>query len=122
MDSVNGLLSTEIITGVIIIGCFAMGVRSILAFTNEVAELRPKLNELERRLGNLRDSMQSYQDKVDKLSDDVRPLKQQEAHMRSYYDEMKRIELDSEREKLVTEEKEENKRELNIQRKKMGDI
>ncbi len=122
MDSVNGLLSTEIITGVIIIGCFAMGVRSILAFTNEVTELRPKLNELERRLVNLRDSLQSYQDKVDKLSDDVRPLKQQEAHMRSYYDEMKRIELDSEREKLVTEEKEENKRELNIQRKKMGDI
>ena len=116
------LLSTEVVTAVITIGAFAMSVRSIIAFSNEVTELRPKLTEIERRLNRVRDGMQSHQAKVDKLSESVRPLKQQEHSLRSYYDEIKRLELDMEREKLVSEQDKEGKKELNIQRKKLEGI
>ena len=109
-------------TGVITIGAFAMSVRSIITFSNEVTELRPKLTEIERRLNRVRDGMQSHQAKVDKLSESVRPLKQQEHSLRSYYDEIKRLELDMEREKLVSEQDKEGKKELNIQRKKLEGI
>ena len=117
------ILSTEVVTAVITIGAFAMSVRSIITFSNEVTELRPKLTEIERRLNRVRDGMQSHQAKVDKLSEAVRPLKQQEHSLRSYYDEIKRLELEMERKKLVSEQEgEEGKRELNIQRKKLDGI
>ena len=116
------ILSTEVVTAVITIGAFAMSVHSIVTFSNEVTELRPKLTEIERRLNRVRDGMQSHQAKVDKLSESVRPLKQQEHSLRSYYDEIKRLELDTEREKLVSEQDKEGKKELNIQRKKLDGI
>ena len=116
------ILSTEVVTAVITIGAFAMSVRSIIAFSNEVTDLRPKLTEIERRLNRVRDGMQSHQAKVDKLSESVRPLKQQERNLRSYHDEIKRLELDMEREKLVSEQDKEGKKELNIQRKKLDGI
>ena len=116
------ILSTEVVTALITIGAFAMSVRSIITFSNEVTELRLKLADKERRLSLVRDRMQSHQANVDKLSEAVRPLKQQEHNLRSYYDDIKRLELEMEREKLVSEQGEEGKRELNIQRKKLDGI
>ena len=110
------ILGTEVVTSVITIGAFALSVRSIIAFSNEVTGLRPKLTEIERKLNRVRDGMQSHQAKVDL------PLKQQEHSLRSYYDEIKRLELDMEREKLVSEQDKGEKKELSIQRKKLEGI
>lgn len=116
------ILGTEVVTSVITIGAFALSVRSIIAFSNKVTGLRPKLTEIERKLNRVRDGMQSHQAKVDKLSEAVLPLKQQEHSLRSYYDEIKRLELDMEREKLVSEQDKGEKKELSIQRKKLEGI
>lgn len=116
------ILSTEVVTGLIILGAFALSVRSIMSFSNQVTELRPKLSEIDRRLIRIRDGMDARQLRVEKLNDLIRPLKEKELHFRSYYEEIKRLELEIEREKLVAQQDEEDKKELNIQRKKMEGI
>lgn len=120
MTVLDSLLSTEVITGIIIIGAFAMCIRSILAFTNKATELRPKLTEIERHLTNLREGMQGRKDKVAKLNEVVIPLKDLEGRMRSYFDQMKKQELDNEKQQMAAQAQEESKRQRRIQRKKMG--
>lgn len=120
MMVLDSILSTEVIAGIIIIGAFAMCIRSILAFTNQATELRPKLTEIERHLNNLREGMQGRKDKVGKLTVVVAPLKDREGRMRSYYDQMKKLELDEEEQQMAAQAEEESKRQRRIQRKKMG--
>jgi len=120
MTILDSILSTEVIAGIIIIGGFAMCIRSILAFTNSATELRPKLTEIERQLGNLRDGMKERKDKVADLNEVVSPLKDREGRMRSYFDQMKKLELDDQKEQMAAQAEEESKRTRRIQRKKMG--
>ncbi len=120
MIVLDTILSTEVIAGIIIIAAFALCIRSILTFTNQATELRPKLTTIEGSLTKLREGMQGRKDKVEKLNTVVSPLKDREGRMRSYFDLMKKLELDNEKELMAAQATEESKRTRRIQRKKMG--
>jgi hypothetical protein len=120
MTILDSILRTEVIAGIIIISGFAMCIRSILAFTNQATELRPKLTKIESQLGNLCDSIEGRKVRVADLSEVVFPLKDREARMRSYYDQMIKQELDKEKEQMAAQADKESKRTRRIQRKKMG--
>ena len=121
MNALDSLLSQEVIAGIIIIFAFAMCVRTILSYTNQVSELRPKISEIDRKLNSQRNGMKKYQSKVEQLSETVRPLKEREALMRSYYDQMRNTELEQERKQMAEQAEEEDKRDRSIQRKNLGD-
>ena len=98
-----------------------MCIRTILSYTNQVSELRPKISEIDRKLNSQRNGMKKYQSKVEKLGETVRPLKEREALMRSYYDQMRNTELEQERKQMAEQAEEEDKRDRSIQRKSLGD-
>ena len=75
-----------------------MSVSCIIEFSKEVRELLPKLTGVERRLNRLRDSMESRQSTVAELSGLISPLMQQESNLQSYYEEMKELTMQLERE------------------------
>ena len=121
MNALDNMLSQEVISGIIIIFAFAMCIRTILSYTNEASELRPKISEIDRKLNSQRNGMKNHQSKVEKLSETVRPLKEREALMRAYYDQMKDTELEQERKQMADQADEEDKRDRPIQRKSLGD-
>ena len=67
MEIFDAILSTEVIAGIIIISAFAMAIRSVLHFTQEAADLRPKLAEVERELNKLRNGMGDRKKAVEEL-------------------------------------------------------
>ena len=96
------ILSTEVVTGIISLGAVSMCIGSFITFSKEVGELLPKLTGTERRLNRYQDGMESRQSTVSELSQLIGPLKQQESNLQSYYDEMKELKLQLEREQFVS--------------------
>jgi chromosome segregation ATPase len=120
MEFLEGILSTEVIAGILIIASFGMCIRSILHFTREAAVLQPKLGDIERELVKWREGMADKKAAVEKLNKEVAPLREAEAKMRLYYESMKEMELNHEKKKMKEQEKEQSDRQRRIQRKKMG--
>ena len=98
-----------------------MSVRSIIAFSKTVSELRSK-HEVDRRLNRKLDGMENHQSKVAGLNELISPLKQQKSNLQSYYNEIKRLEFTLEREKLVSEQSKGVKKDLEIQCKNLEGI
>ena len=109
------MVSTEVVTCIISLGAISMSVSCIIEFSKEVRELLPKLTRVERRLNRLRDSTESRKSTVPELNELIGPLMQRESNLRSYYDEMKELTLQLEREQLISEQSEEGEKDLNIQ-------
>ena len=114
------ILSTEVICGIMIAAALIMGVRSILMFSRQAAEIAPKILKLDANLSRIRDSMESRKKSVKDLTVIVDPLRIQEGRIRDYFDKIKNMELDHERESADQEEKDEAEKRKRIQRKKMG--
>ena len=121
MDTMD-ILSTEVVTSLIIFSAISMSVRSITAFSKTLSKLRPKLKEIERRLDHIHAGMDSHQSKLAGLSESVSPLQQQESRLQSYYNEIRRLDLKSEREMVVSEQNKKDKKELEIRRKNLEGI
>ena len=109
------IISTEVVTGIISLGVISMSVSCIIEFSKEVRELLPKLTAVERKLNRLRDGKESSQSTVAELSELISPLKQRESNLQSYYDEIKELTLQLEREQLISEQIGEGEKDLNIQ-------
>ena len=109
------IISTEVITGIISLGAISMSVSCIIEFSKEVRELLPKLTAVESKLNRLRDGKESSQSTVAELSELISPLKQRESNLQSYYDEMKELTLQLEREQLISEQIGEGENDLTIQ-------
>ena len=96
-----------------------MAIRTILGFTRTVAELRPKLSQIENTLNRVREGMKENKELVDNLSTEVTPIRDLEGKMRGHYEDMQELQLNEEKKKLAEEEAETG-RKRRIQRKKMG--
>ena len=116
------ILSTEVIAGLIILSAISMSVRSLTAFSNTLSELRPKLAEVDRRIDHVSDGMEGNQSKLAHLSELVSPLKKQETNLKSYYSQIRKLEFQLEREKLVSEQSKEERKDLNIRRRNLEGI
>ena len=97
-----------------------MAIRTILGFTRTVAELRPKLSQIENTLNRVREGMKENKELVDNLSTEVTPIRDLEGKMRGHYEDMQELQLNEEKKKLAEEEEAETGRKRRIQRKKMG--
>ena len=106
------IISREVVTGIISLGAISMSVSCIIEFSKEVRELLPKLTRVERRLNRLHDSMESRQSTVPELHELIGPLMQRESNLQSYYDEMKELTLQLEREQIISEQSEEGEKDL----------
>ncbi|MBT7914251.1 hypothetical protein HN588_10110 [Candidatus Bathyarchaeota archaeon] len=120
MEFFDAILTTEVLAGILIIGAFAMGIRSTLHFSKGAADLRPKLNEVERALKKLRDGMGDRKKAVVELTQAVAPVKDIEARMRLYYEQGQEMNIEHEKKEQKDSEQEESSRKRRIQRKKMG--
>ena len=108
------IISTEVITGIISLGAISMSVSCIIEFSKEVRELLPKLTAVESKLNRLRDGKESSQSTVAELSQLISVLKQKKSNLQSYYDEMKELTLQLEREQLISEQIGEGEKDLTI--------
>ena len=109
------IISTEVVTGIISLGAISMSVSCIIEFSKEVRGLLPKLTAVESKLNRLRDGKESSQSTVAELSELISLLKQRESNIQSYYDEMKELTLQLEREQFASEQSERGEKDLNIQ-------
>lgn len=114
------ILSLEVIAGILIAASLAMAVRALLNFTRESATMGPKLHKLESDLQKLRDGMREREKTVKDLTVIVEPLREREGRIRAYYDALKDLEVETERESQKTGEEQEAAKKRRIQRKKMG--
>ena len=120
MNVLDVVLSTEVIAGIIIIGALVMSVRSILIFTREASSMGPRLQKVEISLAKLREGMDEKKKIVRELSQVVDPLKARESRLRVYFEGLKNMELQYERESAEKAAKDEAEKRKRIQRKKMG--
>ncbi len=120
MNAFDIILSTEVITGVLIVGSLAMIVRSILLFTNESAGMSPRLMKIEADLTKFSDGMGERKQAVKDLNTVVVPLREREERLRNYFDRLRNMELEHDRAAQKAEEEEELARKKRVQRKKMG--
>jgi chromosome segregation ATPase len=120
MEVFEAILSTEILAGILIIGAFAMAIRSTLHFSREAADLRPKLNEVERELNRLRNGTQERKKAIQTLSLEVAPIKEKETQIRLYYEQLQAMDLEYEKKEHAQTEKAEAEKRRRIQRKRMG--
>ena len=109
------IISTKVVTGIISLGAISMSVSCIIAFSKEVRELLPKLTAVERKLNRLRNGKESSQSTVAELSELISTLMQQESNLQSYYDEIKELTLQLEREQFISEQNEKGEKDLTIQ-------
>tara|TARA_A100001037_G_scaffold133379_1_gene121006 strand:- start:9 stop:506 length:498 start_codon:yes stop_codon:yes gene_type:complete len=117
---IDSLLSTELIASVIICGAFFMAIRTIMGFTRDVSELRPKLVQLENTHARLREALTNNKELVGNLSQEVEPIQDLEAKMRAHYEVMQDLQLEDEKQRLAAEEEADTGRKKRVQRKKMG--
>ena len=99
-----------------------MSIRSLTAFSNTLSELRPKLTEIDRRIDHISDGMEGNQSNVISLSELVSPLKRQESNLKSYYNQIRKLEFELEQNKLVSEQGKEEEKDLDIRRKNLEGI
>ena len=114
------VLSTEGIAGVLIVASLAMAVRSILFFTRESTGIAPKLMKIESDLEKWRGGMADKKKIVAELTVVVDPLREREGRLRMYYDSLKNMEVDHEKNEAKQSEEQEQARKKRVQRKKMG--
>ena len=109
------ILSIEVVTSIISLGAISLSIGSIVSFSKDIGELQPKLTRVEHRLNRLYDGMEDSKSIVSELSELIHPLKEQESHLQSYYDEIKEFSLELEREQLVSEKSENGEKNIIIQ-------
>ena len=120
MEVFEAVLSTEVLAGVLIIGAFAMAIRSTLHFSKAAADLRPRLNEVDQELKRLRSGMTERKKAVQSLSAEVAPVKEKETQMRVYYEDLQSMDIEHEKQEHAESEQNDAERRRRIQRKKMG--
>ena len=120
MNILDIVLSTQVIAGIIIVASVAMAVRSILFFTREASGMAPKLMKLDNELGKYRDGMGEKKKTVKELTVVVDPLREREGKLRTYYDGLKSMELEHDKQSSAAQSQEDEERKKRIQRKKMG--
>lgn len=120
MNLFDVILSAQAIAVILIIGALVMSVRSILFFTREASSMGPKLQKIEISLSKMQEGMDEKRSTVKELSVIVDPLRERESKLRVYYEALKNIELEFERESTQKAEKDEAEKRKRIQRKKMG--
>ena len=120
MNVLDIILSLEVMAGILITASLAMAVRSLLHFTRESATMGPKLQKIDAELQKWREGMGDRERAVKKLSAVVEPLAAREGRMRAYYETLRNIELERERETEKAGQEQEAAKKKRIQRKKMG--
>ena len=118
--AIGFLLSTELIASVVICGALFMAIRTILGFTRDIEDLRPKLFKIENTLERIRTVMKDNKERVGILSVEVAPIEDLEGRMRSHYEAMQELELAAEKRKIAEEENEQSGRSHRIKRTRMG--
>ena len=120
MDIFDVILSTEVLAGIVIAAALGLIVRCVLSFTSEAASMTPKLTKIESDLTRLREGMGDKKKLVEDLTAIVDPLKDREYKLRAYFDGLRNMELEHERDAVQSVEEEEAEKQKRMQRKRMG--
>jgi hypothetical protein len=120
MDLLEALLGPETMAGILIIGAFAMAIRSVLHFTREAADMRPRLAELDRELKRRREGSEEARRQLAEVLAELAPVRAREAAMRAYQEQLLAARVDHERLELERSEDDQASKRKRIQRKKIG--
>ena len=96
-----------------------MSIRTILGFTRDIEDLRPKLFKIENTLERTLTGMKDNKERVGILSVEVAPIEDLEGRMRSHYEAMQELELTAEKREIAEEENEQSSPSYRITRKRM---
>lgn len=114
------LLTPQVVSCIIILGMLFLTIRSILLYTRHLSELQPRLSHLDRELNRRSEGMADRRKVVAELLAVVTPLQEREAALRSYYEELRGIEVEEEKRALAQQAANEAEKKVRISRKKMG--
>ena len=121
-QTIDSLISDELVASIIICGTFFMVIRTIMGFTKDISELRPKLIQLENTLDRMRTTLTDSKELVGNLSQEVEPIQDLEGKMRAHYEIMQDIQLEDEKKRLAAEAEAEAEtgRKMRTGRKQIG--
>ena len=102
MDTLDVILSTEVLAGIVIVAALAFIVRAVLSFTSEAAKMTPKLTQIESDLTRIREGM------ADK------------SKLRDYHDGLRTMELNLERNAAQNAEYEQEEKQKRAMKRRMG--
>lgn len=114
------LLSPQVISCIITLGMLMLTIRSILLYSRHRSELQPRLLHLDREIDKRQEAMVDKKKAVAALTLVVTPLQEQEAVLRSYYEELRGIEVEDEKRALLQQQTSDAERKVRASRKKMG--
>jgi hypothetical protein len=97
MGVLDAILTPEVLHGIVIIAVLAFTVRTLLIYSRESSELRPKFDTADRNLKQIRDGMAGQKKRVAELTKKVDPLQLRFDQMSELYEAGKKIEDDDER-------------------------
>lgn len=117
---VKFLLTPQVISCIIILGMLVLTIRSILLYARHLSELQPRLMHLDREVNRRLEGMADRRKAVAELTLAVTPLQEREAALRSYYEELRNIEVEEEKRALAQQQAHEAEKKVRISRKKMG--
>lgn len=119
---VKFLLTPQVISCIIILGMLILTIRSILLYTRHVSELQPRLMHLDREINKRQEGMADRKKAVAELAVLVTPLQERETALRSYYEELRNIEVEEEKRALAQQQAYEAEKKVRVSRKRIMGI
>jgi len=120
MDIIESFLATEVLASIVMVGAVAMVVRSYISYAKDAGELGPKLEKIEKELDKIRKRSAPMKKLVTSLNKLVNPLKERADRYTAYYEELREVELEGERDAVANKDEVEAENRRRVQRKRMG--
>ena len=118
--AIKDLLSPQVISCIITLGMLMLTIRSVLLYSRHFSELQPRLLHMDREIEKRQEAMADQKKAVAELTRVITPLQEQEAALRSYYEELRGIEVEDEKRLLLQQQTSDAERKVRLSRKKIG--
>ena len=120
MEIIISLLTLEVGASILILGALAIIVRSFRHYLKESSELQPKLAKVDKELTRLRETIGPKKKTINELNKAISPLREKEQEFDAFFQALRQIELDQEKEEVAEERETSAAIKRNLQRRSMG--
>lgn len=109
MKALDSILDTQLLAIFICLAAIGMSVRIIASFSNEAANLRPKLTKIDDALTRMRERASSRKPAIEALEKIIDPLANREQLLREYFEQLTQIDIEEMRKEAEVEKEKEGK-------------
>ena len=120
MEIIISLLTLEVGASILMLGALALILRSFRLYLKKSSELQPKLAKVDKELTRLRETIGPKKKIINELNKAISPLREKEQEFDAFFQALRQIELDQEKEEVAEERETSAAKKRNLQRRSMG--